>query len=163
MRSLLIATAATMIVGVAGACAKPVELWQTTGLKTPESALPDPTATFAYVSNVNGNPSEKDGHGFISKVSLKDGRMLALEWAKGLDAPKGLALANGRLYVSDSLNHRVQIFGPAGEWIYAFGGRGQETGKFLSPSGLCIDPENNCLYVADRGNQRVQIFELLFD
>jgi len=101
MRPVLIAAALTLFAGVAPADAKPVEVWQATGLKTPESALPDPTATFAYVSNINGKPLDKDGNGFISKVSLKDGKVLALEWAKGLDAPKGLALANGRLYVSD--------------------------------------------------------------
>ena len=86
----------------AGAAApQPAVLWETTGLKTPESALPVPAEGFAYVSNVAGKPTDKDGNGFISKVSLADGKIIALEWAKGMDAPKGLALAGGKLYASD--------------------------------------------------------------
>lgn len=80
---------------------EPVKLWETTGLKTPESALPVPAEGFAYVSNIGGQPGEKDANGFISKVSLADGKIIELEWAKGLDAPKGLALAKGRLYAAD--------------------------------------------------------------
>ncbi len=96
--------AALIVAGAAfvGACAQqPVVLWETTGLKTPELALPVPAEGFAYVSNVAGKPTDKDGNGFISKVSLADGKIIALEWAKGLDAPKGLALAGGKLYASD--------------------------------------------------------------
>ena len=85
-----------------GACAQPtVVLWETTGFKTPELALPVPAEGFAYVSNVAGKPTDKDGNGFISKVSLADGKIIALEWAKGIDAPKGLALAGGKLYTAD--------------------------------------------------------------
>jgi hypothetical protein len=90
------------------AACQPVELWETTGLKTPESALPDPAGSFAYVSNIDGNTTEKDGNGFISKVSLDDGKILDLKWAKGLDAPKGMALANGRLYAAD-IDQLVEI------------------------------------------------------
>jgi len=79
MRALLIAAAATLIAGTNPACASPTELWQTSGLKHPESALPDPTATFAYVSNVNGDALAKDGNGFISKISLADGKIIELE------------------------------------------------------------------------------------
>ncbi len=85
--------------------------------------------------------------------------------ANGLfNVPRGIAVDKfDRIYVADSLNHRIQVFGPAGEWIYTFGGRGAETSKFISPSGLAIDPESNCLYVVDRGNQRIQVFEILFN
>src|SRR4029078_5301483 len=78
MKAILIAATIAFAAETASASAVPVELWQTTGLKHPESARPDPTATFAYVSNVNGQPLDKDGNGFISKVSLKDGKVLEL-------------------------------------------------------------------------------------
>jgi hypothetical protein len=148
MRSHLIAAAATLLAGLTPACAKPVELWQTTGLKTPESALPDPTATFAYVSNVNGNPAEKDGNGFISKVSLKDGRMLALEWAKGLDAPKGLALANGRLYVSD-IDKLVEIDAESGKIVARYDAPGS---KFLNDVAAAPD---GTVYVSDSSTSTI--------
>src|SRR5450755_4425877 len=76
----------------AAALCAPVKLWETTGLKTPESALPVPAEGFAYVSNIAGKPTDKDGNGFISKVSLKDGKLIEPKWVTGLDAPKGLAL-----------------------------------------------------------------------
>lgn len=84
-----------------GACGEPVVLWETSGLKTPESVLPGPAEGFAYVSNVNGGPTDKDGNGFISKVSLADGRIIQLEWVKGLDGPKGMTLSGDKLYVAD--------------------------------------------------------------
>jgi serine/threonine protein kinase/DNA-binding beta-propeller fold protein YncE len=105
-----------------------------------------------------------------SKVSVftKAGAFLRSFGGKGtangfFNVPRGIAVDKfDRIYVADSLNHRIQVFGPAGEWIYTFGGRGHEQGKFISPSGLSIDPDNNCLYVVDRGNQRIQVFELVF-
>lgn len=80
---------------------EPLVLWEASGLKTPESALPVPAEGFAYVSNVNGGPTDKDGNGFISKVSLADGKVITLEWTKGLDGPKGLALKGDKLYAAD--------------------------------------------------------------
>ncbi|MFD0739409.1 SMP-30/gluconolactonase/LRE family protein [Lysobacter koreensis] len=75
-------------------------LWSTPGFANPESAIPDATGEFLYVSNVAGEGDARDGNGFISRVSL-DGAILEREWATGLDAPKGLALAGARLFVSD--------------------------------------------------------------
>jgi hypothetical protein len=148
MRPVLIATALTLFVGVAPADAKPVEVWQATGLKTPESALPDPTATFAYVSNINGKPLDKDGNGFISKVSLKDGKVLALEWAKGLDAPKGLALANGRLYVSD-IDKLVEIDPESGKILARYDAPGS---VFLNDVTAAPD---GTVYVSDSSTSTI--------
>jgi sugar lactone lactonase YvrE len=58
------------------------------------------------VSNVNGKPTEADNNGFISTLS-PDGQVTNLKWIEGgknkakLDAPKGLAIAKGVLYVAD--------------------------------------------------------------
>src|SRR3990172_1540484 len=82
------------------AAAGPAKLWEVTGLEAPESALPDPEAGVVYVSSVGGASGDKDGNGFISKVSL-DGKKVSLKRAAGLDAPKGLARAGERLYVAD--------------------------------------------------------------
>lgn len=80
---------------------KLVKVWETTQtLKVPESVYFDPVNNILYVANINGKPTEKDGNGFISKVAL-DGRILDLEWVTGLNAPKGMGLFNGKLYVTD--------------------------------------------------------------
>jgi hypothetical protein len=76
------------------------------GFATPESVLYDSIADVYLVSNVNGNPVEKDGNGFISRVS-PDGQVLQRKWIDGaaqgvtLNAPKGLAIRDGKLYVAD--------------------------------------------------------------
>ncbi|HAH23626.1 MAG TPA: ATP-binding protein, partial [Prolixibacteraceae bacterium] len=67
------------------------KIWSTTaGIKTPESALFDAKSNKIYVSNIDGDPSKKDGNGFISILNA-DGKMEQLKWATGLNAPKGSA------------------------------------------------------------------------
>jgi DNA-binding beta-propeller fold protein YncE len=84
------------------------KLWETKeGLKTPESVLFDPKDNVLYVSNVNEKPWEKDGNGFISKLSAK-GDFIAVKWATGLSAPKGMGIAKGKLYVTD-IDELVEI------------------------------------------------------
>src|SRR5215213_6618035 len=39
-----------------------------TGFKTPESVRYDADLDTYFVSNINGNPSQKDGNGFISRI-----------------------------------------------------------------------------------------------
>lgn len=78
----------------------PILQWEVDGLATPESALFDARRQVIYVSNIDGNPMEQDGRGGIARVS-PEGRLLERSWVGGLDAPKGLALHAGRLYVAD--------------------------------------------------------------
>ncbi len=70
----------------------------------PETVLPLPDDTL-LVSNVCG--FEQEGNGFLTLLD-KDG--MALDWriVDELDAPLGMALANGQLYVVD--NNRVRVF-----------------------------------------------------
>ena len=80
------------------------KLWETTNdLKNPESVAYAPKQNVLFVSNVNGNPTQKDQNGFISKVSPSNGNIIELNWVTGLNAPKGVAISNNnsRLYVSD--------------------------------------------------------------
>jgi len=75
-------------------------VWEALGFNNPESVIYDPSNDVLFVSNVNGSPTEKDGHGYISKVLL-DGTILSKKWVIGLNAPKGLAIYEGTLYVAD--------------------------------------------------------------
>lgn len=75
--------------------------WETdTLLTTCESVIYDKERDVLYVANINGEPSTKDGNGFISKVSL-DGKVTEAQWVKGMDAPKGMGLVGTKLYVTD--------------------------------------------------------------
>lgn len=76
------------------------KLWETKeGIKVPESVLFSAKDNVLYVSNINGQPWEKEGKGFISKLSTK-GDFISLEWVTGLNAPKGMGIYNGKLYAA---------------------------------------------------------------
>ncbi|MDY0002173.1 MAG: ATP-binding protein [Polyangia bacterium] len=83
-----------------GLPARAVELWAARGLKVPESVLHDPARKLLYVSCINGKPTEKNGQGFIARLSI-EGAVLDLEWARGMDAPKGMGLVGDLLWVTD--------------------------------------------------------------
>ena len=68
--------------------------------KVPESVYFDKAGKVLYVSNIDGEPWAKDGAGSIGKLGL-DGKVIAAEWVEGLNAPKGMALSKGTLWVAD--------------------------------------------------------------
>jgi sugar lactone lactonase YvrE len=76
------------------------------GFQTPESVLYDAASDVYLVANINGNPVGQDNNGFISRVSPA-GQVLQLKWISGgphgatLNAPKGMAITHGTLYVAD--------------------------------------------------------------
>jgi DNA-binding beta-propeller fold protein YncE len=78
-----------------------VKKWETdTLLKVPESVLYDANDKVLYVTNIDGQPWEKDGKGSVGKVGL-DGKIIAVDWVSGLSAPKGMSLYKNKLYVAD--------------------------------------------------------------
>ena len=69
--------------------------------------------------------------------------------------PRNIAVhADGRLFVADSGNHRIAVFGADGTFQYAFGEFGSAVGQFSEPWGIAVDDEY--VYVADTWNHRVQ-------
>jgi hypothetical protein len=74
--------------------------WTVTDMRTPESVYLDEGSGYLYVSQINGQPGEKDGNGRISKLGL-DGSVVAADWVTGLNAPKGLRSFGGTLWVAD--------------------------------------------------------------
>jgi DNA-binding beta-propeller fold protein YncE len=100
MRIVLAAVLVLAQALASGAYAAPKQVWETAGFENPESALYDAATKTIYVSNVAGSPPDKDGNGFISKLS-PDGKVTALKWVTGLDSPKGMAIVGGKLYTAD--------------------------------------------------------------
>lgn len=74
--------------------------WETSGFQNPESVVLDTKNNVLYVSNINGEGTDKDGNGYISKVSL-DGKIIEQQWISGLNAPKGLVIYKNKLYATD--------------------------------------------------------------
>ena len=74
-----------------------------------------------------------------------------------LELPWGITVApSGDVYVADWGNDRIQRFTPAGDFVAAYGERGQGEGQFRRPSGVAVD-EDGFIYVADWGNSRLQL------
>ena len=78
----------------------------TDSMKTPESARYDADLDVYFVSNINGNPSAKDGNGFIARVDAGNTSAVT-KLAEGgkngvtLNAPKGMAIVGDTLWVAD--------------------------------------------------------------
>lgn len=85
----------------------------------------------------------------------------------GGGGPGGIAIGDdGRLYVADTWNHRIQVFTADGAFLFAWGSffdaqddpnaAQASPGQFYGPRG--IDVHDGLVYVTDTGNERVQVF-----
>ena len=75
-----------------------------------------------------------------------------------LSRPQGVAVdPQGRVYISDTLHHRILRLTPDGKLDAVIGQPGPEPGQLSEPRGLAIGPDGS-LWVADAGNDRVQQF-----
>jgi len=74
------------------------KIWETSGLEAPESVVH--YEGHYYVSNVAGQPAEKNGLGYISKIS-ENGEIVTQKWASGFNAPKGLGIHGSEMFVAD--------------------------------------------------------------
>lgn len=100
--NLLLAQSKTMQSFVENVNEKGLSLvWQTDQIfNVPESVLYDASSQRLYVSNIDGSPLEKNGNGYISLLST-DGEIIKQKWVSGLNAPKGMGISQGKLYVTD--------------------------------------------------------------
>ena len=86
--------------------AQPPPVVRYSGFASPECVLYDAQHDRYLVSNISGGHRNADGDGFISALS-PDGAVTSLKLIEGgkngvkLDAPKGMAIADNVLYVSD--------------------------------------------------------------
>jgi len=139
-----------LLVLVAQTASIATPVWSVTeGLDSPESVYYDAASGFVFSSQIGGDASAKDGNGRIVKLTL-DGKVVDANWAKGLDAPKGLRAFQGTLYVADI------------DQVVGFDIRsGRETSrvriadaKFLND--LCVGPDG-AIYTTDSFANRVWV------
>jgi sugar lactone lactonase YvrE len=84
----------------------PEKLGETGGFNVPESVRYDAELDVYYVTNINGNPSQKDNNGYIARVRADSTAVVTrlVEGGKNgatLHAPKGIALKGDTLFVAD--------------------------------------------------------------
>ena len=97
------------------------------------------------------------------KVFAPDGTLLRVIGRRGegsgeFNFPTHLAFAQGELYVTDTLNSRVQVFNGQGEvQARRFGTRGLYLGNLVRPKGVAVDAEGN-VYVVESYYDSLLVF-----
>src|SRR6202521_5694102 len=65
----------------------------------------------------------------------------------------------GNTFISDGyINSRVAKVDKDGNWLKSWGEPGDQPGQFNTPHSIAADAQGN-IYVADRGNRRIQVFD----
>jgi DNA-binding beta-propeller fold protein YncE len=113
----------------------------------------------------------KNGKGDVAVKFSPDGKELKTLGKSGmpgdqpgwLDQPTDIAVApNGDIFITDGhggqSNDRIAKFSKDGTFIKTWGKHGKAQGEFDTPHGIALDSAGR-VYVADRANNRVQIFD----
>lgn len=90
------------------------------------------------------------------------------QWSRTSDpyepefSPNGVAATDdGTVFVTDGPNNRVEVFAKQHDGTYAYqtqwGSKGSGDGQFMSPYGIAVADDGR-VFVADRGNYRIQVF-----
>src|SRR5437868_6851704 len=120
-------------------------------MKTPESAHYDADLDVWFVSNINGNPSQHDGNGYIVRVPAESTTTVTM-FAQGgkngvrLDAPKGIPTTADELWVADI--DAVRVFDKrTGKPLKTISLKAQKA-TFLNDLAIGAD---SAVYVTDTG------------
>jgi len=126
-------------------------LWETDDiLTTCESVLYDKNSGQIYVSNIEGDGTEKDGVGSISIID-KEGNIINRDWVMGLNAPKGMAIKDGSLFVTD-IDELLEIDIAAAEVVRRYPVQGAE---FLNDAAT----DGNHIYFSDMRRGKIHKIE----
>ncbi|MFB6305513.1 MAG: SMP-30/gluconolactonase/LRE family protein, partial [Flavobacteriales bacterium] len=131
------------------------KMWSTEkALDVPESVKWNKEKDIYYISNVNGKPLKKNGKGFISKLK-PNGKIKKKKWITGLNAPKGMGIHDGKLYVTD-IDRLVKIDINEGQIIATYKVKNAE---FLNDIDIdnkgtvyISDMSKNVIYYLNEGN-----------
>ena len=115
---------------------------------------------------LDGIASLSDGNIAVSLLNMNciaihrpNGELVKEFGSDRLGRPSGLAVNNKeQLFVVEYHARRISVYSENGEFQYSFGSRGSQPGKFMCPEQICIG-QDGLVYVSDRGNNRVQVFQ----
>jgi DNA-binding beta-propeller fold protein YncE len=132
----------------------------TEGLTEPSGLAIDTQNRLLYVTDVELDQVfvfDADSFKLLRKIGTT-GHKHELTSPGDFAKPTGIAVdKEGNLYVADTLNNRIEIFDPDGNFISTFGKNGDGPGYFARPKGVAIDSDGH-VWVADGAQDRVQVF-----
>lgn len=131
------------------------------GVRDPLAVAVGPSGDI-YVSDQSHHVTHLDAEGnFLGRwggLGEAPGQFDFLPAQSSANPHGSLAVApDGKVYVSDSDNHRVQVFSSDGEFLREFGSSGSAPGEFTIPFDLSVDANGNVV-VADDGLERITKF-----
>lgn len=100
----------------------------------------------------------------VSVFDADEGKFLFEIGGRGVEDglfnwPTNIAVdKDGKLFVMDTFNFRVQVFDADGKFQAKFGGVGTALGHFAKPKGIALDSEGH-VYVVDAAFSNIQIFD----
>jgi sugar lactone lactonase YvrE len=137
-----------------------VENQITEGLQDPVGLALDTTNRFLYVVDTQQDQVmvyDADTLKLLRRIGT-GGKNHFLTTPGDFGAPQGVALdKDGNVYVTDTLNNRVEIFDADGNYISLFGKHGDGPGYLARPKGIAVDSDGH-IWVADEMQDRLQVF-----
>lgn len=137
-----------------------VESQITEGLVDPVGLALDTTNRFLYVVDTQQDQVivyDADSLKLLRRIGT-GGKNHFLTTPGDFGAPQGVAVdQDGNVYVTDTLNDRVEIFDADGGFISTFGKAGDGPGYFARPKGIAVDGDGH-IWVADQVQDRLQVF-----
>jgi DNA-binding beta-propeller fold protein YncE len=130
------------------------------GLDVPAGLAIDTENRFLYVADIELDQVlvyDVDTFKLLRRIGT-GGKEHTLNTPGDFAKPTGVAVdKEGNLYVADMLNARVEIFDADGNFIRAFGKRGDGPGYFAMPKGVAVDCDGH-IWVTDSVQNRVQLY-----
>jgi hypothetical protein len=99
--------------------------------------------------------------GKVTIFTLKGSKVGVLGTGKLSSSGQGIASYGDKVYIADIGYSKIMVFSTNGTFISEFGSYGTNLGQFKNPRG--IDADAKYIYVADTGNNRIQIFDHYFN
>lgn len=130
-------------------------------LVSPAGIALDTANRFAYVVDTQQDQVlvfDADNYKLLRRIGT-GGKKHTLTSPGDFSLPTNVAVdREGNVYVTDTLNNRVEIFDADGSFISEFGKSGDGPGHFARPKGIAIDCDGH-IWVTDEIQSRVQVFD----
>ncbi len=137
------------------------------------------TQSGVFSSIASGYPSVNRPHdtavtpGGLLCIANTDNHRIRAGWSLGgggtdapadFNFPKGVQNGIGdRIFVADTLNHRIKVYSLQGDLLMVAGVAGAGPGQLNTPWDVWPSTNDNRIFVADTANDRIQIFKTRID